>query len=54
MTLADEDTNSTLVNDSIWTIPGNVAMYVAPPGGQIWQPMHYGKVSMGSVAFAFH
>ena len=34
VTLADEDRNSTLADDVNRAIPGNVAMQVAPPGGQ--------------------
>ena len=35
MTLADEDTNSILADNDNRTIPGNVAMQVAPPDDQI-------------------
>ena len=35
MTLADEDTNSIQTDDANKAIQGNVAMQVAPPGGQI-------------------
>ena len=35
VTLADEDTNSILTDDANRTIPGNIAMQVAPPGGQV-------------------
>ena len=36
VTLADEDSNSIPTDDvnCQWAIPGNVAMQVAPPGGQ--------------------
>ena len=34
VTLADEDSNSTPSDDVNRTILGNVAMQVAPPGGQ--------------------
>ena len=34
VTLADEDSNSTLADDVNRAIRGNVAMKVAPPGGQ--------------------
>ena len=34
VTLADEDSNSTPVDDVNRVIPGNVAMHVVPPGGQ--------------------
>ena len=34
MTLADEDSNSTPADDVNRAILGNVAMQVAPPGGQ--------------------
>ena len=35
VTLPDEVTNSILADDANRTIPGNMAMHVAPPGGQI-------------------
>ena len=35
VTLADEDTNSIQTDDANKAIQGNVAMQVAPPGGQI-------------------
>ena len=35
VTLADEDTNSILTDVANRTIPGNMAMQVAPPAGQI-------------------
>ena len=35
VTLADEDTNSILTADANRAMPGNMAMQVAPPGGQI-------------------
>ena len=35
MTLADEDTNSILTDNANRAIQGNVAMQVAPSGGQI-------------------
>ena len=35
VTLADEDTNSILTDDANRATPGNMAMQVAPPGGQI-------------------
>ena len=34
VTLADNDSNSTPADDVNRAIPGNVAMQVAPPGGQ--------------------
>ena len=34
VTLADEDSNSTPADDVILAILGNVAMPLAPPGGQ--------------------
>ena len=34
VTLADEDSNSIPTDDVNRAIPGNVAMQVAPPGGQ--------------------
>ena len=34
VTLADEDSNSIPTDDVNWAILGNVAMQVAPPGGQ--------------------
>ena len=34
VTLADEDTNSILTDNANGAIQGNVAMQVAPPGGQ--------------------
>ena len=36
VTLADEDTNSILTDDVNRAILGNVAMQVAPSGGQNW------------------
>ena len=36
MTLADEDINSKPADDVDRAILGNVAMQVAPPGGQNW------------------
>ena len=36
VTLADEDSNSTPADDVNRAILGNVAMQVAPPGGQNW------------------
>ena len=36
VTLADEDINSTPVDDVNRAILGNVAMQVTPPGGQNW------------------
>ena len=38
VTLDDEDTNSLSTDEAIKTIPGNEAMQVAPPGGQICNP----------------
>ena len=35
VTLADEDTNSILTDNANRALQGNVAMQVAPPGGQI-------------------
>ena len=35
VTLADEDTNSIQTDDANKVIQGNMAMQVAPPGGQI-------------------
>ena len=37
VTLADEDTNSIPTDFVNWTIPGNMAMQVTPPGGQIYK-----------------
>ena len=39
MTLADEDTNSILTDNANRAIQGNVAMQVAPSGGQIWNAL---------------
>ena len=39
VTLADEDTNSILTDNANRAIQGNVAMQVAPSGGQILQLM---------------
>ena len=36
LTLADEDNNSIPTDDGNRAIIGNVAMQVAPPGGQSW------------------
>ena len=36
VTLADEDTNSILTDNANRAIPGNVAMHVMLPGGQLW------------------
>ena len=36
VTLADEDTNSTLTDNANRAIQGNVAMRVTLPGGQLW------------------
>ena len=36
MTLADEDTNSTLTDNVNRTFQANVAMQVTQPGGQLW------------------
>ena len=36
VTLADEDTNSTLTDNANRAIQGNVAMRVTQPGGQLW------------------
>ena len=36
MTLADEDTNSILIDNANRAIQGNVAMHVTLPGGQLW------------------
>ena len=36
MTLADEDTNSTLTDNVNRTFQANVAMRVTQPGGQLW------------------
>ena len=37
VTLADEDTNSILTDNANRVIPGNVAMHVTQPGGQLWK-----------------
>ena len=36
VTLADEDTNSILTDNTNRAIQGNVAMHVTLPGGQLW------------------
>ena len=36
VTLADEDTNSILTDNANRAIQGNVAIQVAPSGGEIW------------------
>ena len=36
VTLVDEDNNAINTDDANLVIPSNVAMLVAPPGGQLW------------------
>ena len=37
VTLADEDTKPILTDNANRVIPGNVAMHVTQPGGQLWK-----------------